>query len=94
VPRTVPASVTVGDSLSNSSSSLTVASPKSRILTLPSDVMKRFSGLRSRWTMPLEWAAARPSAVAAPISVTFCHGMPEVDIADLRDSPSSSSVTT
>ena len=32
--------------------SVSLARPKSRILTLPSAVTKRFSGFRSRWTMP------------------------------------------
>jgi hypothetical protein len=32
---------------------VSLARPKSRIFTLPSVVRKRFSGLRSRWTMPL-----------------------------------------
>ena len=39
------------------------ARPKSRILTRPSSVMKMFSGLRSRWTMPLSCAAASPRAI-------------------------------
>ena len=39
------------------------ARPKSRIFTRPSRVTKMFSGLRSRWTMPFSWAAARPWAV-------------------------------
>ncbi len=41
---------------------VSLARPKSRILMRPSVVRKRFSGLRSRWTMPLRWAAARPWA--------------------------------
>ena len=39
------------------------ASPKSRILTRPSFVRKRFSGLRSRWTIPFSCAAPRPCAI-------------------------------
>ncbi len=35
-----------------------LARPKSRILTRPSLVTKRFSGFRSRWTIPFSWAAA------------------------------------
>ena len=41
--------------------------PKSRILTRPSLVMNRLSGFRSRWTMPLSCAAARPSADLARV---------------------------
>ena len=57
VPRSMPGVVTevrvdtsagsVGGALSES-----FARPKSRILTRPLLVMKRFSGLRSRWTIP------------------------------------------
>jgi hypothetical protein len=36
---------------------------------LASAVRKRFSGLRSRWTMPLSWAAASPEAIWRP----SCH---------------------
>ena len=42
---------------------ISFARPKSRILTRPSVVMNTFSGLRSRWTMPLACAAARPRAI-------------------------------
>src|SRR5437660_12507815 len=42
---------------------VSLAKPKSRIFTRPSFVTKRFSGLRSRWTIPLPWAAARPCAL-------------------------------
>jgi hypothetical protein len=45
------------------SGSRSLARPKSRILMRPSRVMNRFSGLRSRWTTPLSWAAARPPAI-------------------------------
>ena len=38
------------------------ARPKSRILTSPSRVTIRFSGFRSRCTMPAAWALASPSA--------------------------------
>ena len=42
--------------------SILFARPKSRIFTWPSRVTKRFSGFRSRWTMPFSWAAERPFA--------------------------------
>ena len=44
-----------------------LARPKSRILTTPSRVTIRFSGFRSRCTMPRAWAAASPSATWAAI---------------------------
>ena len=40
-----------------------------------------FSGLRSRWTTPLAWTAASPSATAAPISAARCQPMPSERIA-------------
>ena len=49
-------------------------SPKSRIFTRLSDTMKIFSGFRSLWMIPREWAAANPSAIAMPISSTFSTG--------------------
>ena len=52
----------VGSSLSPASRSTSLARPKSRIFTRPSVVRNRFSGLRSRWTIPFAWAAARPCA--------------------------------
>ena len=45
-----------------SSGRVSFARPKSRIFTRPSLVTNRFSGFRSRWTMPLSCAAARPLA--------------------------------
>ena len=70
VPSTVPASVpaTVVESPDADEGVDMRASPKSRILTTPSRVIKTFSGLRSRWTMPCECAAERPCAMA---SATF-----------------------
>ena len=44
---------------------MSLARPKSRILTRPSRVTKRFSGLRSRWTIPRSCAAASPCAICA-----------------------------
>jgi hypothetical protein len=41
---------------------VTLARPKSRILIESLVVMKRFSGLMSRWTMPLACATARACA--------------------------------
>ncbi len=39
---------------------VSLANPKSGIFTRLSFVMKMLSGLRSRWTIPFSWAAARP----------------------------------
>src|SRR5438045_2885443 len=41
------------------------ARPKSRILTSPSFVTKRFSGFRSRWTIPLSCAVDVAHAAAS-----------------------------
>ena len=45
------------------SASAVRARPKSRIFTWPSCSRKMFSGLRSRWTIPLSCAAASPRAI-------------------------------
>ena len=71
-----------------------LARPKSRILTRPSLVTKMFSGFRSRWTMPLSCAAARPRA----IWIAEVDGLADGQRAarrrrSRRVSPSSSSVT-
>ncbi len=56
------------------SGSRSLASPKSRILTRPSFVTKTFSGLMSRWTIPLSCAAASPVATAIAYSTALrCH---------------------
>jgi hypothetical protein len=44
------------------------ASPKSRIFTIPSSVMKMFAGLMSRWITRRRWANDRPSQISAAIS--------------------------
>ena len=41
-----------------------MASPKSKILVVPSGVILILAGLRSRWTIPSSWARASPSAMA------------------------------
>jgi hypothetical protein len=46
----------------------TLASPKSVTLGSPHSSSITFAGLRSRWTIPLAWAAATPSAIFATIS--------------------------
>ena len=52
------------------------AIPKSAILTLPSRVTIRFSGLRSRWTMPS--CSAAPSPASTPSST------PPICASDIR----------
>src|SRR5215831_18993015 len=47
-----------------------LASPKSRIFTRSSRVMKMLSGFRSRWMMPLSCAAASPLAISSAYSST------------------------
>ncbi len=51
---TTPGSVAVGswDALPEPSTCVSLARPKSRIFTRPSFVTKRFSGFKSRWTIP------------------------------------------
>ena len=44
-------------------SSASLARPKSRIFTRPSEVMKMFSGLRSRWMIPFSCATASAEAI-------------------------------
>jgi hypothetical protein len=63
VPGIVPASM-VGDPLTSAErGEVSFASPKSRIFTRPSSVMKMFSGFRSRCTIPRSCAAASPSTI-------------------------------
>ena len=58
-PRSVGRSVCCSPSVL----AISFARPKSRILTRPSFVTNRFSGFRSRWTIPFSCAAARPLAI-------------------------------
>ena len=58
------------------SGAVILARPKSRTLTRPSVVTMTFAGLRSRWTMPFSWAAARASARAVAISRIWASGEP------------------
>ena len=44
---------------------LSLAMPKSRILTVPSGPTIRFAGLMSRWTMPASCACARPAQTSS-----------------------------
>jgi hypothetical protein len=76
VPNTAPARVSRGPSCPGAtapvaSSGVTLAMPKSTILTKsrrPSRLIRKmFSGLRSRWTMPLSWAAPSACAICAAI---------------------------
>ena len=78
VPRRVPASVAfaiVGDFVSSpAATARCFASPKSRIFARPSFVRTTFSGLRSRWTIPLSCAAARPRAICDAEVHGLSHG--------------------
>ena len=81
VPSTTPASVpaeTVGDCVSSPLSpagAVSFARPKSRILAVPSLVTITFSGLRSRCTIPVSWALARPSAIWVATASSFFRGI-------------------
>src|SRR6266481_1522502 len=57
----------MASALSSSSGCLSLASPKSRILMWPPSVMNKFSGLRSRCTIPFAWAAAKSLGDLHPI---------------------------
>jgi hypothetical protein len=73
-----------------------LARPKSRIFTKPSFVTIRFSGLRSRWTMPAACALASPSAACAAMSNSrrAGSGRPSCDNSRSRSvCPSTSSMT-
>ena len=50
------------------------ATPRSMIRTRWSSVISTFSGLRSRWTMPAAWMAARPAATWSAISRSSASG--------------------
>ena len=57
--------------------------PKSSSLgkTVPSGSVARktFSGLRSRWAMPLAWAASRARASARRIGIASASGIRPID---------------
>ena len=65
VPSRTPAAVRAipGSEVTLETAGVSFARPKSRIFTRPSLVTMRFSGLRSRCTMPPAWALARASAI-------------------------------
>ena len=80
VPNTAPARVRRGPAgWLEVSSGVTLAMPKSTILMKsrrPSRLMRKmFSGLRSRWTMPLAWAAARAWPICAAIGSARASGI-------------------
>jgi hypothetical protein len=70
---TPPADVRVTES-ARVPSCISLARPKSRILACPDGVMMTFSGLRSRWTTPLSWAAASPRAICVTYSSALRGG--------------------
>ena len=62
--NTVPVAAAVGALVSGPAAGATLlARPKSRILTCPSFETNRFSGFKSRWTIPFSWAAESPFAI-------------------------------
>ena len=77
-----------------SGSRCSLARPKSRILTRPSRVTNRFSGFRSRWTIPRSCAAARPRAICTAYSTAFRGVSAPPAMRSRSVSPSSSSETT
>ena len=96
VPMTTPGSVAVGKFVASAvpSACVSLARPKSRILTRPSLVTKTFSGFRSRWTMPFSCAAARPWAIWIAYSIALRGENRPPASSERSVSPSSSSWTT
>ena len=99
VPSSMPACVPYRDSVScvsrsPSGASPILASPKSRIFRTPSGVTMRFSGFRSRWTIPARCAFARPSASCAPRSSSSGIGSGPRARRRRSVSPSTYSITT
>jgi hypothetical protein len=72
--------------------SIAFARPKSSSFT-PERVIMTFPGLRSRCAIPRACAAARPSAICAPIRSTSATGSAPRANRRSSDSPSSSSIT-
>ena len=72
------------------SAAVILARPKSRTLTRPSVVTMTLAGLRSRWTMPFSWAAARASASAVAISRIWGGASPPSGTTRSRGWPSTS----
>ena len=75
--------------------SRSLAIPKSRTLTDPSRVRKRFCGFRSRWTIPFSLAAERTSRSPCAIASTISAGMrlPRFSQSASSVAPSRSSMT-
>ena len=69
-----------------------LARPKSRILACPRGVTKMFAGLRSRWTIPFEWADSRASAIWVPRSRSEPSSNGPLRIRSASVSPSRSSM--
>ncbi len=67
--------------------------PKSRTFTGPPAVTNRFSGFKSRWTIPTSCATARPRAACTAISTAVAIGSLPRSRRSLRVAPVSSSVT-
>ena len=80
VPSTtgpVPARVAVTAPRSSpSGSAASFAMPKSSSFAAPRVVMKMFSGLMSRWTIPFACAASSASASSIAVSTSRRHGRP------------------
>ncbi len=80
VPMTVPGCVGAATAVGSTEApcdvvSVSFASPKSRILTKPSREIIRFSGFKSRWTIPASCALARPSEIWTEKSSSFLVGI-------------------
>ncbi len=93
VPGRVSGSASVGIAeASPGSGSVSLASPKSRILTKPSFETMTFSGFRSRCTMPAPCALASPSAICAAIPRILRTGIGPETTSSRSVLPSTSSI--
>jgi len=98
IPAAVPVGARVGDCERSgeepaaASASKAFARPKSSTFTLPSGVSLTFAGLRSRWTMPLSWAASRASAIWLAIPRASSTGTLPRFSRRARSSPRTSSI--
>ena len=92
-PYPVPSPSASATASPSAAADAALARPKSRIFTRPSDVTKRFSGFRSRWTIPFSCAAASPCAICIPYSKALRCGIGPSSSRWRSVSPSRSSMT-
>ena len=74
-------------------SSIALARPKSRTLTLPSGVILMFAGFRSRWMTPFSCATSSASAICDAMRSESATGSGPVERRSASVSPATSSMT-